>query len=82
MTQPVYDSHVIAALDDAIRRLRAVRYLGEQRNEHGQLLGSLWNDDGGTKTSFLVTPGETLGEALDHVDARFRQGSGAWTEQE
>lgn len=65
----------IAALNDEltrlsrqVQRLRGVRYCGLQE---GRVL--LNDDQGATQSSILLMPDETVGEALDRLDQRFRE---------
>jgi hypothetical protein len=64
------------ALRELVHRLRLVRYDGNWVTGSGASVPQ-FTDQGmpGRETSFVIQKGETIGEALDRVDARYRAGA-------
>lgn len=64
------------ALKERNARLAGITFVGTQAVDGTTYRLALFNDDGGTKTSFALKPGESLADGLKRVDERFK-GSGS-----
>lgn len=58
-------------LRDALHRLHGLRFCGVWQTDHGDF--ALFEDALGTRSSFMLKTGETLGEGVERVSARYRQ---------
>lgn len=57
-------------LRDELHRLNGLRFCGIWQTDHGDC--ALFEDALGTRSSFLLKTGETLGEAVERVTTRYR----------
>ena len=53
-----------------LHRLNGLRFCGIWQTEQGDF--ALFEDALGTRSSFMLKPGETLGEGVERVTARYR----------
>lgn len=53
-----------------LHRLHGLRFCGVWQTEHGDF--ALFEDALGTRSSFMLKPGETLGDGIKRVTARYR----------
>lgn len=58
-------------LRDALDRLSGLRFCGIWQTDHGDF--ALFEDALGTRSSFMLKTGETLGEGIERVTARYRE---------
>jgi hypothetical protein len=57
-------------IQDELHRLNGLRFCGVWQTEHGDF--ALFEDALGTRSSFMLKTGETLGEGVERVTARYR----------
>jgi hypothetical protein len=57
-------------LHDELHRLNGLRFCGVWQTDHGEF--ALFEDALGTRSSFMLKTGETLGEGVERVTTRYR----------
>jgi len=57
-------------LNDEVNRLHGLRFCGVWQTDHGDF--ALFEDALGTRSSFMLKPGETLGDGVKRVTGRYR----------
>ena len=58
-------------IQSELHQLNGLRFCGVWQTEHGEF--ALFEDALGTRSSFMLKTGETLGEGVERVTARYRQ---------
>jgi hypothetical protein len=57
-------------LRDELHRLNGLRFCGVWQTDHGDF--ALFEDALGTRSSFMLKTGETLGEGVERITTRYR----------
>ena len=57
-------------LHDELHRLNGLRFCGIWQTDHGDF--ALFEDAFGTRSSFMLKTGETVGEGVERVTMRYR----------
>lgn len=60
-------------LREELHRLNGLRFCGIWQTDHGDF--ALFEDAFGTRSSFMLKTGETLGEGVERVTLRYRTAS-------